>query len=103
MMISRFGTGGMMGGSIGMMMMMMMPSQQFIWWTATAPIPVISICTGIIPIISGYSIHRKPESSGSSWVIAILVDSIASLFGMGGFLIGTTLGIIAGILALTRK
>jgi hypothetical protein len=44
----------------------------------------------------------KPESSGR-WGIPILVASIVSLFGMGGFLIGTILGIIGGILALTRK
>lgn len=99
MMMSRFGTGGMMGGSFGTMMM---PSQQFMWWTAIAIIPIISIGTGVILIIGGYSIYRKPESAGR-WGIAILVASVVSLFGMGGFLIGTILGIIGGILALTRK
>lgn len=100
MTMPRFGTGGMMGGSFGTMMM---PSQSFTWWTAmVVVIPIISIGTGVILIIGGYSIYRKPESAGR-WGIAILVASVVSLFGMGGFLIGTILGIIGGILALTRK
>jgi hypothetical protein len=98
-MMSRFSTGGMMGGGgFGMMM----PFQPFMWWTAMAVIPVISIATGVILIISGYSIYRSPESAGK-WGIAILVASIVSLFGMGGFLIGSILGIIGGITALTRR
>ncbi len=100
MMMSRFGTGGMMGGSFGTMMT---PFQSFTWWTATAVvIPVISTGTGVILIIGGYSIYRKPESAGR-WGIPILVASIVSSFGMGGFLIGSILGIIGGILALTRR
>jgi hypothetical protein len=95
-MMSRFGTGGMMGGGYGMMM----PFQPFMWWTAI--IPVISIVTGAILIIGGYLIYRRPESAGK-WRIAILAASIVSLFSMGGFLIGAILGIIGGILALTRQ
>ena len=67
-----------------------------------AVIPVISIGTGVILIIGGYSIYKSPESEGK-WGIAILVTSIVSLFGMGGFLIGSILGIIGGITALTRR
>jgi hypothetical protein len=96
-MMSRFGTGGMMGGGFGMMM----PVQPFMW-TAMAVIPVLSIGTGVILIIGGYSIYRKPESA-DKWGTAILVTSIVSLFGMGGFFIGAILGIIGGILALTRR
>jgi hypothetical protein len=40
-----------------------------------------------ILIIGGYLIYRKPESVGK-WGVAILVASIVSLYGMGGFLIG---------------
>jgi hypothetical protein len=105
-MTSRFGTSGMTRGSCGIIRggcgMMMIPSQPLTWWTATAVIPVISIVTGVILIIGGYSIYKSPESEGK-WGIAILVTSIVSLFGMGGFLIGSILGIIGGITALTRR
>jgi hypothetical protein len=42
---------------------------------------------------------RKAQASG----VAILVASAVSLFSMGGFIIGPILGIIGGVLALTRK
>ena len=97
-MMSRFGTGGMMRGGFGMMM----PFQPFMWWTAITVIPVISIGAGATLIIGGYLIYKKPESA-DKWGIAILVASIVSLFGMGGFFIGAILGIIGGITALTRR
>ncbi|MFL6462118.1 MAG: DUF6114 domain-containing protein [Nitrososphaeraceae archaeon] len=104
--MSRFGTAGMTRGSCGIIRggcgMMMIPLHPLTWWTATAVIPVISIVTGVILIIGGYSIYKSPESEGK-WGIAILVTSIVSLFGMGGFLIGSILGIISGITALTRR
>ena len=106
MKMSRFGTGGMTRGSCGIIRggcgMMMIPLQPLTWWTATAVIPVISIVTGVILIIGGYSIYKSPESEGK-WGIPILITSIVSLFGMGGFLIGSILGIISGITALTRR
>jgi uncharacterized protein DUF6114 len=97
-MMSRFGTSGMMGGSFGMMMT---PFQSFTW-TSMAAISAISIGIGAILIVGGYLIYRKPENAGI-WGIAILVASIVSLFGMSSFLIGSILGIIGGILALTRR
>jgi hypothetical protein len=107
MKMSRFGTGIMTRGSCGIIrggcgMMMIIPFQPLTWWTATAVIPVFSIVTGVILIIGGYSIYKSPESEGK-WGIPILITSIVSLFGMGGFLIGSILGIISGITALTRR
>ncbi|MFL6355484.1 MAG: DUF6114 domain-containing protein [Nitrososphaeraceae archaeon] len=107
MKMSRFGTGVMTRGSCGIIrggcgMMMIIPFQPLTWWTATAVIPVFSIVTGVILIIGGYSIYKSPESEGK-WGIPILITSIVSLFGMGGFLIGSILGIIGGITALTRR
>ena len=63
---------------------------------------VISIVIGIILVIGGYLIYRNPESAGK-WGVVILVASIVSLFGMGGFFVGPILGIIGGILALTKR
>jgi hypothetical protein len=107
MKMSGFGTGIMTRGSCGIIrggcgMMMIIPFQPLTWWTATAVIPVFSIVTGVILIIGGYSIYKSPESEGK-WGIPILITSIVSLFGMGGFLIGSILGIISGITALTRR
>jgi hypothetical protein len=62
----------------------------------------ISIGAGIVSIVGGYSIYKKPESS-STWGVAILISGIVGLIGMSGFFIGSILGIIGGILALTRK
>jgi hypothetical protein len=62
----------------------------------------ISAGLGAILIVGGYSIHKKPESA-SGWGVAILVTSIVGLFGMSGFFIGPIIGIIGGILALTKK
>lgn len=96
-MMSGMGTGRMIGGGFGMMM----PLQSFMW-TAIAVISVISIGVGAILISGGYLIYRKPETAGR-WGVAILVASVVSLFSMGGFFIGPILGIIGGILALTRR
>jgi hypothetical protein len=91
-----------MSGRYGMMGPgMMMPLQPFMW-TAIAVISAIAIGIGAILIIGGYLIYRKPESAGK-WGVAILVASIVGLFGMGGFFIGPILGIIGGILALTKR
>jgi Family of unknown function (DUF6114) len=75
--------------------------QSFIW-TTMAVVSVISIGTGVVLIIGGYSIYGKPETAGK-WGVAMLVASVVSLFSMGGFFIGPILGVIGGILALTRK
>jgi hypothetical protein len=104
-MLGMSGRYGMMGpGMMGPGMMgpgMMMPLQPFMW-TAIAVISAIAIGIGAILIIGGYLIYRKPESAGK-WGVAILVASIVGLFGMGGFFIGPILGIIGGILALTKR
>jgi hypothetical protein len=62
----------------------------------------ISLAAGGVVVLGAYAIHVKPESK-NVWGIGILVASIIGLFGMGGFLIGPILGIIGGILALTKK
>lgn len=99
-MMSEMDTGEMMGEMIERESGMM-PLQSFLWASVTI-ISAISIGTGIVLIVGGYLIHRKPESA-MPWGIAILVASIVSLLSIGGFIIGPILGIIGGILALTRK
>ena len=90
-MMSGFSNGGMMGGGFGMMT----PLQSFVW-NAMGIISAISIGIGAILIIGGHLIYRKPESA-SRWGVAIQVASIVAFF------IGSILGIIGGILALTKR
>lgn len=89
------GWGPMMGGYGGMMQ-----GGYFGW--AVGTMSALSLATGAIVLAGAYSIYRKPESS-TAWGIVILVASIVGLFGMGGFLIGSILGVIGGIIALAKK
>jgi hypothetical protein len=91
-----WGGGGMMSGGWSMMM----PSG--FMWAAVGTIAAISIGAGTVSIVGGYSIYKKPESSGA-WGVVILISGIVGLVGMSGFFIGPILGIIGGILALTKK
>lgn len=90
--------GGMMGG--GMMSGSGMMGGGILggWGIVSA----ISAGLGAILIVGGYSIHKKPESA-SGWGVAILVTSIIGLVGMSGFFIGPIIGIIGGIMALTKR
>ncbi len=97
------GMGGMMmGGGWGMMMSSQLSPSYSMTWGAVGVISAISAGLGAIVIIGGYSIQKKPEST-SSWGVAILVTSIIGLISISGFFIGPILGIIGGILALTKK
>ena len=89
-----FGMGGMMGGA-GMMGSSMI-------WGAVGIMSGISAALGAVLIVGGYSIHKKPETT-NSWGVTILVTSIVGLVTMTGFFIGPIIGIIGGILALTKK
>ena len=87
-----FGTGGMMSG--------MMASS--VMWAAFGIMSGVSAGLGAILIIGGYLMKKKPESA-SGWGVAILITSIVGLVTMSGFFIGPIIGIIGGILALTKK
>ena len=86
--------GGMMGGS-GMM------GGGFMWGLGGG-LSAISLGAGIISIVGGYLIYKKPESS-SGWGIAIVISSVVGLVTLSGFVIGPILGIIGGILALIKR
>lgn len=88
-----YGMGGMRGGW-GMMSSTLM-------WSSVGTVSALTIGLGAILIVGGY-LMQKPESAGTLGA-AILVTSIVGLIGMSGFFIGPVIGIIAGILALTKK
>jgi hypothetical protein len=62
----------------------------------------VSMAAGALAIAGGYAIYRKPAGA-NVWGAGILIASIAGLFTMSGFFVGAVLGIIGGILALTKK
>ena len=96
-------TGGSMMGCTGCGMMMF--GSSFRWNMAgimAGIMAAISIGAGVVSIVGGYTIYKKAESL-SKWSVAILVSSIVGLVSMSGFFIGPVLGIIGGILALTKN
>jgi hypothetical protein len=63
---------------------------------------IVGIVSGIIVIIGAVMLRSRPEQY-YTWAILILVFSIISLIGMGGFFIGALLGIAGGALALSWR
>lgn len=67
----------------------------------TASLVVIGVVSGAIILLSALMMNSRPSES-SKWGVIVLVFSVLSLFGMGGFLIGAVLGIVGGILAIAK-
>ena len=88
--------GGMMGGYQGMMGGMGLGGGIFFGMGAFA------IASGLAVLLGATMIYSRPRET-STWGVVILVFSLVSLFGMGGFFMGAILGIVGGILALTWK
>lgn len=92
--------GMMMGNMMNDRMMWTMNNQ--LWHSMILGFSVAGISSGIIVITSGFLIYRKPSNAQLYGIIA-LVFSIIGFLGMGGFVIGSILGILGGILALFLK
>ncbi|MEM1994287.1 MAG: DUF6114 domain-containing protein [Nitrososphaerales archaeon] len=60
---------------------------------------VVGLVLGALTIFAALMLYYRPAGS-SGWGAAILVLSILSIFGGGGFLLGLILGVIGGSLAL---
>ncbi len=93
--------GGMMGGYYGMMSGYygLMGGYGGGWFYAFS---VIEIISGILVLIGAIMLYNEP-SREYTWGILILVFSVLSFFGMGGFMLGALLGVVGGVLALTWK
>jgi hypothetical protein len=70
------------------------------WHMMWGSVPWLGLLSGIVVLIGAILIYAKPEQS-VGWGIVILVFSVLSLWGMGGFLIGAVLGIVGGALAIS--
>lgn len=89
------GYNGMMGGYYGMM-------QGFGyggWFYGAAAVGLIS---GIVILVGAIMLYTRPNKA-TTWGTLVLVFSILSFFGMGGFFLGAILGVVGGILALTWR
>jgi len=60
------------------------------------------LVSGLIVLASGVMIRTSP-SQRTLWGTLILVFSVLSFLGTGGFVIGAILGIIGGVMALTWR
>jgi hypothetical protein len=68
----------------------------------TAVVGTLGLVSGIIVLFSGVMLRTNP-SQHTVFGVLVLVFSVLSFFGFGGFIIGAILGIIGGIMALTWK
>ncbi len=65
-------------------------------------VSIMILVFGVIVLLSAVMLYRNPKSK-TTWGVLILLFSILSILGGGGFLVGTILGIIGGALALAWK
>ncbi|HVH14961.1 MAG TPA: DUF6114 domain-containing protein [Candidatus Angelobacter sp.] len=63
---------------------------------------VFGLICGIIVTMSAVLLRLKP-SQRQTWGILVLVFSILGFFGFGGFIVGSILGIVGGIMTLRWK
>ena len=85
---------GMMGGYQGMMGSLGFPFGSFMG------LMLVALVCGIIVIIGALMLNSRPAER-RSWGVIILIFSIVSFLGMGGFYIGAILGVAGGALALS--
>jgi hypothetical protein len=65
-------------------------------------IPWLGLISGLVVLIGAILLYAYPKQS-VGWGIVILIFSVISLWGMGGFFIGAVLGVIGGALAVGSK
>jgi len=63
---------------------------------------LIGLVAGILVIVGALMLNARPAEH-TAWGVVILVFSIVSFLGMGGFFIGALLGIAGGALTLSWR
>ncbi len=61
-----------------------------------------SLICGILVIVGAIMLNARPQEH-ITWGIIVLIFSIASFMGMGGYFIGAVLGIAGGAIALSYR
>ncbi len=99
-----------MPAGMGMMMQGRGMMGMYYGWSGQWQLQYLGIpYASIVGLVSGSLVLLGSIMLGSKgygyrgWSILILASSIVSLLSMGGFIIGSILGIIAGALALSRS
>jgi bacteriorhodopsin len=64
-----------------------------------AGISLVAVICGVIVVMSAINLRLNPQQR-TIWAIVIIVFSVVSFVGMGGFFIGAILGIIGGAFVL---
>ncbi len=82
----------------------MMSSYGFYSWGSGTfmALSVVALVFGIIVLIGAIMLNAQPTQN-MTWGIIVLVFSIASFIGMGGYMIGAILGIAGGAIALSYR
>ena len=76
-----------------------MPS--FVSGVVTA-VGAAGLISGLVVFGSGFMVRLRPDQS-SVWGLLVLVFSVLSFFGSGGFVLGAILGIVGGVMTLRWK
>ncbi len=67
-----------------------------------AGISVVALVCGVIVLIGALMLRVQPRDH-TIWAIVIVVFSIVSFVGMGGYFIGAILGLIGGVFELSIR
>lgn len=93
-MLSWYGTTVMMGGQWHMYMF------TYPRWL-TAVVASISILAGGLVMSASYKMYK--ERGNKLWGLLIVIGSLVSLFSIGGFGLGGILGLIGGVMGISRR
>ena len=63
---------------------------------------ILGLFSGVVMVIGAVMLRTRPQEH-MTWGILILVFSIVSFAGMGGYFIGAMLGIIGGAFAISYR
>ncbi len=63
---------------------------------------LVSLICGVLVLFGAIMLNARPQEN-LTWGILILVFSIASFIGMGGYFIGAILGLAGGAIALSYR
>ncbi len=67
-----------------------------------AGISLVAVICGVLVVMSAINLRLNPQQS-TIWAIVMIVFSVVSFVGMGGFFIGAILGIIGGAFVLFTR
>ena len=93
-MLSWYGSTLMMGGQWHMYMF------TYPRWV-TAVMATTSVFAGGLVISASYKMYKDTENK--LWGLLIILGSLVSLFTVGGFGLGAVLGLIGGVMGLSRR